>query len=62
MRKIVTVVRGPSVWIGNRGWLKKEDGEFVVGQFWAKDDAGTGIYMLRLPRACVTIEDEPVKA
>jgi hypothetical protein len=61
-RKIVTPVRGPSVWIGLRGWLILEDGDFIVGQFWSKDDAGNGIYLVRMPKSCVTIEDEPVAA
>jgi hypothetical protein len=62
LRKIVTVKSGPSAWQGLRGWLLLEEGDFIVGKFWAKDDAGTGIYNVRMPRAFVTIEDEIPKA
>jgi len=58
LRKIVTAVRGPSVWIGLRGWLVREDGDFIVGQFWSRDDGATSIYLVRMPKSCVTIEDE----
>lgn len=61
-RKIVTPVKGPAVWIGLRGWLLREDGDFIVGRFWSRDDAGMGIYDVRMPKACVTIEDEPIAA
>jgi len=61
-RKIVTPVHGPSVWRNNRGWLILEDGDFIVGQFWDRDDAGNSIYLVRMPKSCVKIEDEPIKA
>ena len=60
--KIVTVLRGPSVWVGLRGWLLLEDGDFVVGKFWSRDDCGNSTYNVRFPKACVSIEDEPAKA
>jgi hypothetical protein len=61
-RKIITVKHGPSVWVGLRGWWLFEDGDFVVGKFWSRDDAGNGTYRVRMPKACVTIEDEVVQA
>jgi hypothetical protein len=61
-RKIVTVKHGPSVWIGLRGWLLLDDGDFVVGKFWDRDDAGKSTYNVRFPKTCVTIEDEPNQA
>lgn len=62
MKKIVTVIHGPGVWVGLRGWWISQDAEFVVGRFWSRDDAGNGVYDVRLPLACVKIEDEPVAA
>lgn len=61
-RKIVTVLLGPSAWVGLRGWLISEDGDFIVGKFWSRDDSGESTYKVRMPRACVSIEEEPVKA
>ncbi len=62
MRKIVTVVSGPGVWVGLRGWLVRVEGEFVIAQFSAKDDAGLGTYDVRMPLAFVKIEGEPPRA
>lgn len=58
-RQIVTVIHGPSVWMQGRGWLIAVDGDFIVGKFWSLDDAGKSAYHVRMPKACVTIEDEP---
>ena len=61
-RKIVTVLHGPSVWVGLRGWLILEDGDFVVGKFWSRDDCGPGVYNVRFPKGLVKIEEEAVQA
>ena len=61
-RKIVTVKQGPGVWVGLRGWLILDDGEFIIAKFWSRDDAGEGTYNVRMPKSCVTIEDEPIQA
>ena len=62
-RKIVTVLRGPSVWLGLRGWFLKEEGDFVIGKFWSKDDAGSNVpYLVRFPSKCVKVEEEEIQA
>lgn len=59
-RRVATIMGGPSVWVGLRGWLISEDAAWVVCRVWAKDDAGTGVYDVRMPSGLVKIEDENI--
>lgn len=51
----VIVTFGPSVWIGQKGTIVRDDGEFVVVQIAGEDDArgGKTFYDVRMPAVCV---------
>ena len=60
IRRVATVVGGPDAWAGLRGWVLREDADWVVARVWSRDDAGNGIYDVRLPSGLVKVEDEDI--
>lgn len=58
MKRVATIVGGPQVWQdAKRGDVLFEDKDWVVVLLQSKDDAGHGFYEVRLPIACVKIEE-----
>lgn len=58
MSKRATVARGLSVWIGKSGPVLFESATEVVVEVEARDDAGHGVYRVRMPIGNVDFEEE----
>lgn len=58
MKRVATIVHGPQVWQEARqGEVVSEDSEYVVVLLQGRDDAGHSFYEVRMPIACVKIEE-----
>jgi hypothetical protein len=58
VKRIATVIHGPQVWVDARqGDVLFEDDKEVVLLLQGRDDAGHSFYEVRMPIACVKIEE-----